>query len=355
MCENAQFGRSSLSSVPSAAQGRPRPLEKRTLVFANSTDAAEAVSKLLTSQGLSPLKYHSGQTATDKAAAIRRFSEQGGVLVCTDAAARGLDVPDVGHVIQVRRWGKVKAAVAGLRKAVGSVCEMNWLLRFGRAEDASLCGSWGATRLASRLVKSKTERIYNVHDPMELDCFPAFLQAFSLNILALSKWFAAVLSSSFWTSCHPLCYIHTPFSALVCAGGVCDERHRLPAPDWSQRAGGPRGAGDELLHGGPPGPGGGRQGSSRGTGASGEPPRVSSGLCNTSLEESYITSMIRELCSDWFHTFRGPDSTGPSTKATYQRLVCRYPRNDVARHLPNAGSLFWYSCNKGRGRELLVG
>ena len=105
MRENARLRRSGSNSVPSAAQGRPRPLEKRTLVFANSTDAAEAVSKLLTSQGLSPLKYHSGQSATDKAAAIRRFSEQGGVLVCTDAAARGLDVPDVGHVIQVGARG----------------------------------------------------------------------------------------------------------------------------------------------------------------------------------------------------------------------------------------------------------
>lgn len=75
---------------------------KRTLVFTNSTDAAEAVSKLLTSQGVSILKYHSGVSAADKATAIRTFSDRGGVLVCTDAAARGLDVPDVGHVIQVR-------------------------------------------------------------------------------------------------------------------------------------------------------------------------------------------------------------------------------------------------------------
>lgn len=40
-------------------------------------------------------------TQADRVAALERMAAQGGcVMVCTDAAARGLDLPDVSHVVQ---------------------------------------------------------------------------------------------------------------------------------------------------------------------------------------------------------------------------------------------------------------
>lgn len=73
----------------------------RTMVFANTVEAAEAVAKILNYTGLECLRYHKNCTLEERAQTLVDFHEKGGVLVCTDAAARGVDIPNVLHVIQV--------------------------------------------------------------------------------------------------------------------------------------------------------------------------------------------------------------------------------------------------------------
>ncbi|KAL5698152.1 hypothetical protein ACHQM5_029227 [Ranunculus cassubicifolius] len=72
----------------------------RTLVFANTVDAVEAVAKILRNVGIECKVYHSESSLEERSGNLVDFREQGGVLVCTDAAARGLDIPNVQHVIQ---------------------------------------------------------------------------------------------------------------------------------------------------------------------------------------------------------------------------------------------------------------
>ncbi|CAM8882252.1 unnamed protein product [Rhodiola kirilowii] len=72
----------------------------RTMVFANTVEAAEAVAKLLRNAEVECLCYHSDGSLEDRAQTLIDFQEKGGVLVCTDAASRGLDIPNVTHVIQ---------------------------------------------------------------------------------------------------------------------------------------------------------------------------------------------------------------------------------------------------------------
>ncbi|KMZ61166.1 DEAD-box ATP-dependent RNA helicase 22, partial [Zostera marina] len=72
----------------------------RTMVFANTIEAAEAVAKILQQFDIECLCYHSDSTLEERKKKLVSFSENGGVLVCTDAAARGLDIPNVSHVIQ---------------------------------------------------------------------------------------------------------------------------------------------------------------------------------------------------------------------------------------------------------------
>ncbi|KAK2408158.1 P-loop containing nucleoside triphosphate hydrolase superfamily protein [Trifolium repens] len=72
----------------------------RTMVFANTVEAAEAVVKILSYTGLECLRYHKNCTLEERARALIDFREIGGVLVCTDAVARGVDIPHVSHVIQ---------------------------------------------------------------------------------------------------------------------------------------------------------------------------------------------------------------------------------------------------------------
>ncbi|GAB2280412.1 hypothetical protein Dimus_015045 [Dionaea muscipula] len=72
----------------------------RTMVFANSVEAVESVSRKLLKVGIECSCYHTKSTYEEGTKVLAEFQERGGVLVCTDAVARGLDIPNVTHVIQ---------------------------------------------------------------------------------------------------------------------------------------------------------------------------------------------------------------------------------------------------------------
>ncbi|KAL0385598.1 UNVERIFIED_CONTAM: DEAD-box ATP-dependent RNA helicase 22 [Sesamum radiatum] len=77
----------------------------RTMVFANTVEAAEAVAKILTGANIRCVRYHSNISLEERTENLVDFQENGGVFVCTDAAARGLDIPNVSHVIQAEFAG----------------------------------------------------------------------------------------------------------------------------------------------------------------------------------------------------------------------------------------------------------
>ncbi|GMH20700.1 hypothetical protein Nepgr_022541 [Nepenthes gracilis] len=72
----------------------------RTMVFANTVEAVESVAKILLTAGIKCYCYHRNISLEDGTKNLVEFRERGGVLVCTDAAARGLDIPNISHVIQ---------------------------------------------------------------------------------------------------------------------------------------------------------------------------------------------------------------------------------------------------------------
>jgi len=80
----------------------PNIVPKRTMVFTNTVDAANSVSDILQRVGIPCILYHRESPVEKRAKNLHYFWDNGGVLVCTDAVARGLDVPNVSHVIQVR-------------------------------------------------------------------------------------------------------------------------------------------------------------------------------------------------------------------------------------------------------------
>lgn len=83
-----------------------------TMVFANTVEAVEAVAKILQSSGIKCYLYHKDSSFEERAKALVDFQEKGGVLVCTDAAARGIDIPNVSHVIQVLLFDIISQAIA---------------------------------------------------------------------------------------------------------------------------------------------------------------------------------------------------------------------------------------------------
>jgi len=73
---------------------------KAILVFCNHRDAAERISDALNDKGIYSTYYHGGMDQDERERALIQF-RNGSVsyLVTTDLAARGLDIPEMKHVI----------------------------------------------------------------------------------------------------------------------------------------------------------------------------------------------------------------------------------------------------------------
>ncbi|XP_071665694.1 ATP-dependent RNA helicase DDX24 isoform X2 [Patagioenas fasciata] len=72
----------------------------RTMVFANSIDCVKRLSSLLTILNCDPLPLHANMHQKQRLKNLERFAERDNcVLLTTDVAARGLDIPNVQHVI----------------------------------------------------------------------------------------------------------------------------------------------------------------------------------------------------------------------------------------------------------------
>lgn len=72
----------------------------RTLVFANSIESVDAIARVLDRAGFKSMLYHRDLSFEGRAEALQLFEQEGGLLICTDSAARGLDIPNITHVIQ---------------------------------------------------------------------------------------------------------------------------------------------------------------------------------------------------------------------------------------------------------------
>ncbi|XP_017331717.1 ATP-dependent RNA helicase DDX24 [Ictalurus punctatus] len=72
----------------------------RSMVFANSIDCIKRLNSLLTILDCTPLQLHANMHQKQRLKNLERFAEREScVLLTTDVAARGLDIPDVQHVI----------------------------------------------------------------------------------------------------------------------------------------------------------------------------------------------------------------------------------------------------------------
>ncbi|ROL46599.1 ATP-dependent RNA helicase DDX24 [Anabarilius grahami] len=72
----------------------------RSMVFANSIDCIKRLNALLQILDCSPLPLHANMHQKQRLKNLERFAEKDScVLLTTDVAARGLDIPNVQHVI----------------------------------------------------------------------------------------------------------------------------------------------------------------------------------------------------------------------------------------------------------------
>ncbi len=74
--------------------------DEQSIVFMNYRDGVERVSKCLADEGFAVSSLHGGLDQRQREEAVYRFANQSvNVLVGTDLAARGLDIPEVNNVI----------------------------------------------------------------------------------------------------------------------------------------------------------------------------------------------------------------------------------------------------------------
>jgi superfamily II DNA/RNA helicase len=71
-----------------------------SIVFLNYRDSVERVNNYLREQGFTTSYFHGGMEQKEREAALYRFSNgSANVMVSTDLASRGLDIPDIANII----------------------------------------------------------------------------------------------------------------------------------------------------------------------------------------------------------------------------------------------------------------
>lgn len=76
------------------------PALKKVLIFGRTKHGVEKLASRLEDRGFKADSIHGDKSQSQRARALRRFkNDELTVLVATDVAARGLDIPDVTHVI----------------------------------------------------------------------------------------------------------------------------------------------------------------------------------------------------------------------------------------------------------------
>ena len=74
--------------------------DQSSIVFLNYRDSVERVYNFLHEKGFTTSLFHGGLDQAEREAALYRFSNgSANILISTDLAARGLDIPDVNNII----------------------------------------------------------------------------------------------------------------------------------------------------------------------------------------------------------------------------------------------------------------
>jgi superfamily II DNA/RNA helicase len=73
---------------------------KRTLIFCNHRDAVDRISALLKEKGISRETFHGGMEQDERERALLKFkNDSSRILITTDLASRGLDIPEVESIV----------------------------------------------------------------------------------------------------------------------------------------------------------------------------------------------------------------------------------------------------------------
>eukprot|EP00633_Aureoumbra_lagunensis_P002102 CAMPEP_0197295298 /NCGR_PEP_ID=MMETSP0890-20130614/35206_1 /TAXON_ID=44058 ORGANISM="Aureoumbra lagunensis, Strain CCMP1510" /NCGR_SAMPLE_ID=MMETSP0890 /ASSEMBLY_ACC=CAM_ASM_000533 /LENGTH=701 /DNA_ID=CAMNT_0042771211 /DNA_START=43 /DNA_END=2148 /DNA_ORIENTATION=- len=122
--------------------------DDKVLIFCNEKKGCDALSKFLQSKGIRTLTIHGGKAQDQREASLHSFKNGRNIsnLIATDVAGRGLDIPNVSHVINFDMPLKIE----------------NYSHRIGRT------GRAGKSGLATTLLTSSDEPMfYDLYNYLE--------------------------------------------------------------------------------------------------------------------------------------------------------------------------------------------
>lgn len=85
---------------------------KRTLIFCNHREAVDRISELLEEKGIERETFHGGMEQDERERALLKFrNDSARILITTDLAARGLDIPEVESIVHYQLPSKEDAFI----------------------------------------------------------------------------------------------------------------------------------------------------------------------------------------------------------------------------------------------------
>lgn len=85
---------------------------KRTLIFCNHREAVDRISELLREKGIERETFHGGMEQDERERSLLKFrNDSARILITTDLAARGLDIPEVESIVHYQLPSKEDAFI----------------------------------------------------------------------------------------------------------------------------------------------------------------------------------------------------------------------------------------------------
>lgn len=153
-------------------------LGERTIVFLPTKQLAHRVRIILGLAGMPVVELHGGLAQTERIAALERFKEvPGQILVCTDVAARGLDIAQVQTVLN---WNM-------------PVSYAQYLHRVGRTARAgntgrsiTMVGEGADRKLLRQVIRNSTESVkHRLISPAVIERYRSLLTSMEADVEAL--------------------------------------------------------------------------------------------------------------------------------------------------------------------------
>lgn len=151
---------------------------EKTMVFVNAASAADEIAREFNALNLRAAAFHADMSNTERSMRLKDFAD--GVitaLVCTDSAARGVDIPGVTHVVQAEFAGNAvdylhrigRTARAGAAGRVTNLClpttaNLVRAVRDAEAQGASIEGAFSRKRSFTKKHKKYGESRKGVAD-----------------------------------------------------------------------------------------------------------------------------------------------------------------------------------------------